>query len=144
MQRSYALFCGTLLLFFSAGAVQAGPYDGKTPLLCSVHQLFECNHTEGCVRATPDEVLGVSHFDIDFAGKVVTRANSEGKRRSPIKRVTPLEGKIIVQGVEDGQEGVRDGAGWSISVLDPEGTMSLGAVSDGFSVVALGACAPKR
>ncbi len=140
MQRSYALLCGTLLLFFGAGAAQAGPYDGKTPLLCSVHQLFECNHTQGCVPAHPDEILGVSHFDVDFGGKVVMR----GERRSPIKRVTSLEGKTIIQGVEDGQEGVRDGAGWSISVLDPEGTMSLGAVSDGFAVVALGACAPKR
>ena len=37
----------------------------------------------------------------------------------------------------------RDGAGWTISILDPEGTMVLSTAGDGFAVVGLGACVPK-
>ena len=56
---------------------------------------------------------------------------------------TRVDGKLIIQGIEDGHEDVRDGAGWTISIMDPEGTMVLAAAADGFAVVGLGACAPK-
>ena len=38
---------------------------------------------------------------------------------------------------------VRDGAGWTISIMDPEGTMVMAVAGDGFAVVGLGACVPK-
>ena len=34
-------------------------------------------------------------------------------------------------------------AGWTISIMNPEGTMVLAAAGDGFAVVGLGACVPK-
>ncbi len=68
----------------------------------------------------------------------------ESPQQSPIKNVeTGVDGKLIIQCVEDGQEGVRDGAGWIISVMIPEGTMVMAVASDGFGVVGLGACVPK-
>jgi hypothetical protein len=68
---------------------------------------------------TPDEILGVSHFDIDFSKKVVTRAGVESKQQSRIESVkTDIDGKTIIQGIEDGQPDERDGAGWSISIMD--------------------------
>ncbi len=139
----------TLLLvvsffLFGATAAQAGPFDGKSPLLCTVHQLFECDPPNGCVSVTPAEIRGVSHLDIDFVKKVITRAGVDSKQRSPIKGVTDIDGKLVIQGVEDGSPDARDGAGWSISIMDPEGTMVIATSGDGFGVIGLGACAPKR
>ncbi len=87
---------------------------------------------------------GVSHFDIDFGKKIITRAGIDSPRQSRIKNVeTGVDGKLIIQGIEDGQENVRDGAGWSISIMNPEGTMVMASAGDGFAVVGLGACVPK-
>ena len=93
---------------------------------------------------TPGEIDGVSHLDIDFGKKLVTRAGVESPQESPIESVeTGVDGKLIIQGIEDGQASVRDGAGWTISIMDPEGTMVLAVAADGFAVVGLGACVPK-
>lgn len=129
---------------FLSTASADGYFDGKTPLLCSVYQLFECDHPNACVAVTPDQIQGVSHLNIDFAKKVITRAGEESEQKSDIKSVTTdLDGKMIIQGVEDGDPETRDGAGWSISIMDPEGTMVMATAGDGFAVVGLGACVPK-
>ncbi len=133
-----------LLAVTCASSAQAGFYDGKQALLCSIYQLYECDPPSGCVSVTPGEIRGVSHLDIDFGKKVITRATVESKQKSVIKTVkTGIDGKLILQGIEDGEPGQRDGAGWSISIMDPEGTMVMTTSADGFAVVGLGACVPK-
>jgi len=87
-----------------------------------------------CRAVTPDDILGVSHLNIDFKNKVVTRAGAESEQRSSIEAVEAgIDGKLILSGIEDGQSGVRDGAGWTISIMDPEGTMVLAVAGDGCS-----------
>ncbi len=125
-------------------ASAAGYFDGKKPLLCSIYQLFECDPPNACQAVSPAEIDGVSHLDIDFRKKLITRPGTESSQQSKIKTVeTGVDGKLIIQGIEDGQEDVRDGAGWSISIMDPEGTMVMAVAGDGFAVVGLGACVPK-
>ena len=135
----------TLLVFgFGAATAHASYFDGKDALLCSIYQLYECDPPNGCVSTTPAEIRGVSHLDIDFGKKVITRATIKSQQKSVIKSVTTgIDGKLILQGVEDGEPGERDGAGWSISIMDPEGTMVMTTSADGFAVVGLGACVPK-
>ena len=133
-----------LLLALAASNAQAGHFDGKGALLCSVYRLYECDPPNGCVPVAPAEIRGVSHLDIDFAKKEITRAGVESTQKSAIQSVqTGIDGKIVLQGIEDGEPGERDGAGWSISIMDPEGTMVLSTAADGFAVVGLGACVPK-
>jgi hypothetical protein len=63
----------------------------------------------------------------------------ESQQQSRIESVkTEIDGKIIIQGIEDGQPDERDGAGWSISIMDPEGTLVMAVAGDGFAVVGLG------
>jgi len=143
MVQSVAL-TSLLLLAFGASSAQAGHFDGKDALLCSVYRLYECDPPNGCVSVTPADIRGVSHLDIDFAKKEITRAGVESRQKSIIQRVqTDIDGKIVLQGIEDGEPGERDGAGWSISIMDPEGNMVLSTAADGFAVVGLGACVPK-
>ncbi len=144
MRSSIKTFVFAALTSVISTASSAGFFDGKTPLLCSVHQLFECDPPNGCVAVTPDEIQGVSHLDIDFAKKVITKAGEESAQKSDIKSITTdLDGKLIIQGVEDGDPETRDGAGWTISIMDPEGTMVMATAADGFGVLGLGACVPK-
>jgi len=142
----YVRLALTSLLVVALGAAiaQAGFYDGKDALLCSIYQLYECDPPNGCVAVTPGEIRGVSHLDIDFKKKLITRAGEESKQKSEIKTVkTGVDGKLILQGIDEGEPGQRDGAGWSISIMDPEGTMVMTTSSDGFAVVGLGACVPR-
>jgi hypothetical protein len=118
-------------------------FDGKTPLLCSVHQLFECDAPNACMAVTPDQVDGFSHLNIDFKNMTITRAGVDSEQSSKIEHMeAALDGKLILSGIEDGESEIRDGAGWTISIMDPEGTMVMAVASDGFAIVGLGACVP--
>lgn len=128
-----------------AGPAAAADYfDGKTPLLCNVHQLFQCDPPNDCRAVTPAEINAFAHLNVDFDAKLVTRAGVDSPQQSPIENVeTRVDGKLIIQGIEDGTPEARDGAGWSISIMNPEGTMVLAVAGDGFAVVGLGACVPR-
>ncbi len=131
-------------MVFLASVSSASFFDGKTPLLCSVYQLFECDPPNACAAVTPDEIQGVSHLNIDFNGKVVTKVGEESAQKSDIQSIeTDVDGKLIIQGIDNGDADVRGGAGWTISIMDPEGTMVMAVAGDGFAVVGLGACVPK-
>jgi hypothetical protein len=142
MMKMTILIAAVTLLGLSIPA-DAGHFDGKKPLLCSIYQLFECDHPNGCVTVTPAEVLGVSHLNIDFRNKVMTRAGIESGQSSAIQSSDTIDNKLIIQGIEDGEEDERDGAGWTISIMDPEGTMTMAVAGDGFGIMGLGACVPQ-
>jgi hypothetical protein len=144
MRTSINTLVFAALMGFVTTASADGYFDGKTALLCSVYQLFECDHPNACVAVTPDQIQGFSHLNIDFSNKVITKAGEEFEQKSDIKTVTTdIDGKLIIQGVEDGDPETRDGAGWTISIMDPEGTMVMATAADGFAVVGLGACVPQ-
>jgi hypothetical protein len=134
---------GFSLLLALTTVASADYFDGETPLLCSLHQLHECDPPNGCQSVTPAEVSGFSHLEIDFEAKEVTRPDEDDGQKSVIENIeTRVDGKLIIQGIEDGSPEERDGAGWSISIMNPEGTMSMAVAGDGFVIVGLGACVP--
>jgi hypothetical protein len=137
-------FIPLLAVALAAGAASASFFDGKDNLICSLYQLYECNHPNACLPVSGSGAQRLSHLDINFKKKVITRAGGESAQKSKIKDVqTGIDGKLFIQGVEDGVEGERDGAGWTISIMDPEGTMVLAVAGDGFGLIGLGACVPK-
>ena len=132
------------LLGLAPTAALAGYFDGKHDLLCSMHQLFECDAPNACQAVTPDQINAFSHLDVNFGSKLITRAGVESTQKTDIEMVeTGVDGKLIISGIEDGSPNARDGAGWTISIMDPEGTMVMAVAGDGFAVVGLGACVPK-
>jgi len=144
MRSSIKTILLAALMSFITTASSASFLDGQTPLLCSVYQLFECDQPNACVAVTPDEIQGVSHLNIDFNKKTITKAGEVSAQKSDIMSIeTGVDGKLIIQGIEDGEAEVRDGAGWTISIMDPEGTMVMAVAGDGFAVVGLGACVPR-
>jgi len=63
-------------------------------------------------------------------------------RKSQIESLKQVDGKLILQGAEQGREGVRDGYGWTIAVMEDTGQMVLTASGDLVAVAAFGACTP--
>jgi len=53
-----------------------------------------------------------------------------------------IDGKLILQGAEDGVEGVRDGVGWTMAIAQETGKAVLTASGDQVGFVVFGACTP--
>ena len=125
---------------FSAPAV-AGNFDGSKELLCAVMNIVECQPGGKCLNVTAEEV-GIPNFlRIDFKEKKLSATFADGSKKiSLVKNTEKIDGKVILQGAEDGIEGVRDGLGWSMAIDEANGKMVLTASGDAVAFVMFGAC----
>jgi hypothetical protein len=138
-----------IILFFSllfvsgtiAPTVFAADFDGSKPLLCSVIKVFECSPTEGCKEYSAEEENIPQFLKIDFNEKKLTSPlGGEPMRTSEIERMEQIDGKLMLQGAEDGIENVKDGLAWSIAIEEDTGKMVLTASGDAVGFVVFGAC----
>ena len=119
----------------------AEDFDGSKNLLCAVMDIVECLPGGRCQEATAEEV-GIPNFlRIDFNKKKLHATFADGIIKiSPIVNSQTIDGKLILQGAEDGLEGVRDGLGWTLSLDDKNGKMVLTASGDEVAFAMFGAC----
>ncbi len=119
----------------------AGDFDGSKPLLCAVMDIVECGPGGNCQKVMAEEI-GIPQFlRINFKEKKISATQSSGSKRSTtIKNSEHVDGKLILQGAEDGVEDVRDGLGWSIAISEESGKMVLTASGDEVGFVVFGAC----
>ena len=130
----------TIICMFSVPAV-AGNFDGSKELLCAVMDIMECIPGGKCQEVTAEEV-GIPNFlRIDINEKKLSATFGDGsKKNSAIKNIEKIDGKVILQGAEDGIEGIRDGLGWSLAIDEENGKMVLTASGDAVAFVMFGAC----
>ena len=57
-------------------------------------------------------------------------------------RIAHVENMIVLQGVDEGAEGVEDGLAWSLVISKEDGRAVLSASGDGTAYVVFGRCAP--
>ena len=97
-------------------------FTGSKPLLLAVGRAMECDPMEGCKDTSPED-LGLPRFlRIDFSKKTIRPVRSgEDVPDTVIKRSEMVEGKLILQGAEEGYEGVHDGLGWTIAINASDG-----------------------
>ena len=121
--------------------VLAGDFDGSKPLICAVMDLVECQPGGKCQQVTAEDV-GIPHFlKINFKEKKISATHADGSKRSTtIENFEKIDGKVIIQGAEDGIEGVRDGVGWSLAIAEETGKTVLTASGDEVGFVIFGAC----
>ncbi len=132
---------GLVVLAASWGTVGAASFDGSQPLLCDSATLIECLPVEGCRQVAAEAIAAPSFIRVDLSKKMVTAKDAESAgRTSPIKRSQKLDGKLILQGAEDGLEGVRDGLGWTIAIAEDTGKMVLTASGDEVAITIFGNC----
>jgi hypothetical protein len=119
----------------------AGDFDGSKPLICAVMDLVECQPGGKCQQVTAEDV-GIPHFwKINFKEKKISAIQADGSQRSTmIENFEKIDGKVIIQGAEDGIEGVRDGLGWSLAIAEETGKTVLTASGDEVGFVIFGAC----
>jgi hypothetical protein len=136
------LFLGAALILAAASvAAHAADFDGSKPLLCSVINLTECTASDGCQKTTIESTGMPQFLKVDPAKKVVTSAKPiEGRKPTKIERMERIDGKLILQGAEDGIEDVRDGIGWTAAISESTGKFIFTASGEEVAFVVFGAC----
>lgn len=140
--RSVKLWVGTMcLVTMLPFAIQAADFDTSKLLLCSITDVKECTSDEGCQKRSLDEVAMPEFLKFDLQNKNVTPATPiEGKQPTSIKEMERIEGKLILQGAEQGADKVHDGLGWTAAISEQNGKLIFTASGDEVAFVAFGTC----
>jgi hypothetical protein len=132
-----------LVIWLAPHAAGAGDFDGSQPLLCASMDIIECDAGGECLRVTAENINAPQFLRIDFKKKSIRATQaSKDERTTMIERMERVDGKLIIQGAEDGIEGVRDGLGWTLAIAEESGTMVLTGSGDEVAFVVFGACTP--
>jgi hypothetical protein len=115
--------------------------DGSEPVICASVNILECVPDGTCQRINAEEA-GIPRFlRIDFAEQRITRTRPSGDDvSSEIERSEVVDGRLILQGAEDGFESVSDGIGWSVSIDQETGDMVISGSGQQVGFVIFGAC----
>ncbi|MFY9706609.1 MAG: hypothetical protein WBV95_16165 [Desulfobacterales bacterium] len=144
MRSKYVVLLALVFVLAMPPLSTAGDFDGIQPLLCTVIDFTECIMDEGCHAVTPADVNLPRIFWIDVKNKIIKdKKEGEGSRRSPIRSVQRIDNKLIIQGAEEGREGIQNGFGWTIAIMEDTGRMVLTASGDLVGDVAFGVCTPR-
>jgi hypothetical protein len=144
MNKPTRIFLIMLFLSGIASPAAAGDYDGSKSLLCAPINVIECTSDGACQKVTSESVNLPSFLNINFAEKKITPApKGESTQNTTIKNMEHIDGKLILNGAEDGIEGVRDGLGWSMAIAEETGKMVLTGSGDQVAFVIFGACIPR-
>jgi hypothetical protein len=137
-------FFGILFCLIIVSPSIAGVFDGSKTLYCSLMDTVECLPGGECQEFEAEDVNLPAFIVIDFGKKTIRMAKGvENKRTSTIENRELIDGKLILQGAEDGVEGLRDGLGWSIAINESTGKMVLTGSGDDVGFVVFGACTPQ-
>jgi hypothetical protein len=141
MKKRIGMIIGVLVLCGLPSLSGAAPFNGSDPMVCATIKAMECLQDGGCKEVTL-ESLALPPFVVIDADKMQIRPNraSDIDRVSTIERKETVDGKLILQGAEDGLEDVRDGLGWTIAIGEETGRLVLTASGDGVAFIVYGAC----
>lgn len=124
--------------------VLAEDFDGSRSLLCATMDVVECLPGGNCQRVTHDSIDVPKFVIINFKDNNLSIPGAPKNRPpSKIERTESVDGKLILQGAEDGIEGVRDGLGWTIAISEQTGDMVFSASGEQVAFVVFGACTPQ-
>jgi hypothetical protein len=107
-------------------------FDGSAPLLCAINTIMECDDSGECHRHTAQQHPDFPSFlRVNVTERQITDA--QRGRKAEIRSATRLDGRLILQGGENGR-------GWSATIAEDTGRMSAGVVAADFSFALFGAC----
>ena len=116
----------------------AAALDISEPFLCAVAQANECLDGSSCEKVLPEMVGAPTFIWVDVKkNRIRTNQNSDGAK---IANKIELDGLHILQGIEDGDPNVPDGAGWTISIEDNTGRFAAAVAIEQATLSLFGAC----
>ena len=140
----YKIFEGVVIFYILFVAIAiAGDFDGSKPLSGVIGKIIEINQYKIIDDVDPDTVGLPKKFLIDFNSKSLRPSKDSLVRRTiTFKSLEHIESKMVMQGVDEGVEGVDDGLAWSLTISKKNGNPILSAAGDGVAYVVFGVCEP--
>ncbi len=133
MKKLAIVYITSLLCLLSLPAA-ADKFDGTVPMLCASIEANACAVGGECLGGLPEEINAPQFARIDVNKKLINVKRSAGeKQTTKIQSVKRMDGKLILQGVENGR-------GWSITISETTGKMTAAAASDEVAFMLFGAC----
>lgn len=134
MNKTLVLVAGSLLAAGQFASAEEA-LDMSKPLFCGATLVTECVSGGECVRGTPDHFNLPVLLRIDIANKQILSARVGGERRvSDITSIANVNGVSVLQGV-DGD------AGWSATIVQSSGKMTVSSARPDLSHTVFGSCA---
>ena len=124
-----------------AAPVMAGDFDGSKPLICAAVDVTECFAGGKCQKVSAEEVNLPDFLRLNFKDQKI-RASMVGRENleTDIEHIKTIDGKLMVQGAEDGREDIEDGLAWSMAIKQSSGKLVFTASGEDVAFVVFGAC----
>jgi len=123
-------------------AASAEDFDGSKSLLFAATKAFECTPAGGCGETTVEELFLPQFLRIDVSKNEIGAIPASENPASKIERMEIVDGKLMLQGAEDGSASERDGVGWTMAIAQDSGKTVLTFSGDKAAFVVFGACTP--
>jgi len=120
----------------------AGDFDGSKSLLFAAAKAFECIPAGGCAEVTVEEIFLPQFLRIDVSKNEIGAIPASENPASKIERMEIVDGKLMLQGAEDGSASEGDGVGWTMAIAQDSGKAVLTASGDKVAFIVFGACTP--
>lgn len=133
MTATMRLILGAALLGTSTLSAAAA-FDGSGPLLCAVTGTVSCDAPGECVEGPAEAVNLPVFLKIDVQNKVARSVRAGGEQRTSEILSTHAEGGSLVL------LGVDQGAGWSTTIGESDGRLTLSVSGAGIGYIAFGSC----
>ncbi len=96
-----------------------------------------------CKEVTPASVELPQFLKIDFTKKTIRPAGADDATPDTvIEHEEAVDGKLILQGSEDGYDKMREGLGWTMDISEESGQVVLTGSGDQVAFVVFGAALP--
>lgn len=142
--RNIIVLLMSSVLLIGNAAFAASSDDGKhsQALICAISTFFECNFENGCQIKTAEELNAPRFLKIMVDEKKIVPIGKtpDDTHISKIINLARIDGMLILQGVEDGDADKCDGVGWTISISEDTGRLSITASGHEVGFTGLGAC----
>jgi hypothetical protein len=121
-------------LLAAVAEAQAPAADGARPLLCAMMTVLECDASGRCERRTLEN-RELPPFVLVDPAKHTVSATGADTRRTQITSAVQRDGRLIVQGGEEGRS-------WSATIASDTGKMAVAVVDHDATFSIFGACIP--
>ncbi len=119
----------TLAILISAFQVASAEDTKRT---CALTKAYQCTSENGCKEASIQEMQLPRFIQIDLKNKTMNSLDKKVARVTHFKDIDHVEDMLVLHGTEK--------RGWSMTMGETSGNLTLSASGDGESFVVFGSC----